>query len=288
MIHTFCDKHQTNWDIVLPIVLHCYRTTVNPITGYSPYFLQHGREARQPSEDWMSYYADSNRSTANIHEWVSSLQETFASAWQAAAENRVDDQERRDNQKNKTALMAADPNYHPRSATPRKYRPFAVGDEFFLKAIPHRRYRDEKSNEYHKLSLKLQHRYTGPHQVIQVINPIVFKCNINGKYRNIHALRMKRSTQPVPVNRKLNPVILRKPDRIQEIIRGVSNDMPDDLASTETSVSSEPSASINAAIIQDIRYSIRPDDVLSKHREQHRHSSFSDLWLNYPADTDSD
>jgi hypothetical protein len=38
------------WDRYLNSVLFAYRTSVHPVTGYTPYYLMHGREARLPTD----------------------------------------------------------------------------------------------------------------------------------------------------------------------------------------------------------------------------------------------
>ena len=44
------DKKTPNWDMQIPAVLFAYRVSVNDVTGYSPYFLLHGREPLLPSD----------------------------------------------------------------------------------------------------------------------------------------------------------------------------------------------------------------------------------------------
>jgi len=50
MLSMYVDQQQTNWAKFLPVLAHSYRTTVNCVTGYSPFFALHGREARQPAD----------------------------------------------------------------------------------------------------------------------------------------------------------------------------------------------------------------------------------------------
>ena len=73
----------------------------------------------------------------------------------------------------------------------RLFRPFQVKELFFLKSIPKRTLTDEDKKVW-KLTRKLQHRYTGPHMVIEVKNPVIYKCMVNGKERMVHASKMKR------------------------------------------------------------------------------------------------
>lgn len=44
------DKKSPNWDDCIPAAVFAYRVSENDTTGYSPYFLQRGREARLPAD----------------------------------------------------------------------------------------------------------------------------------------------------------------------------------------------------------------------------------------------
>ena len=50
MIAKWVNKNQRNWDETLPAVAFAYRTSVNESTGFTPYFLMYGREARIPAD----------------------------------------------------------------------------------------------------------------------------------------------------------------------------------------------------------------------------------------------
>jgi hypothetical protein len=46
----YIDSTGTNWDVVLPFFLMVYRATPHSTTGYSPFYLPHGREMVLPNE----------------------------------------------------------------------------------------------------------------------------------------------------------------------------------------------------------------------------------------------
>ena len=77
------------------------------------------------------------------------------------------------------------------------FKPFCVGDFFFLKVIPRRFAKRSKhrrtDEELHKLSSKLQYRYAGPYSVTKVISDVLYEAIVNGKLRRVHALSMKRT-----------------------------------------------------------------------------------------------
>ena len=47
----YIDSANTNWHIVVPFYLMSYRATPNTTTGFSPYYLLHGREMALPNSD---------------------------------------------------------------------------------------------------------------------------------------------------------------------------------------------------------------------------------------------
>jgi transposase InsO family protein len=47
----YINATNTNWDVLVPFYLMAYRATPNTVTGYSPFYLMHGREMLLPSSD---------------------------------------------------------------------------------------------------------------------------------------------------------------------------------------------------------------------------------------------
>ena len=191
MIHMFAAQHQLNWPTVLPMLAHSYRTTVNSTTGYSPFFILHGREARQPSELWIQSFI---KPGTTLDQWIANLSRCLLSTWNLAATHTLEAHDRQD-RKVPTTLPTTDAPITPApDQTQRRlpYHPFKPGDEFYLRTIPLRFHRDDSDHVKYKLTLKLQSRYTGPHHVIRVVNPVIFLCNVDGRYCRIHISRMKR------------------------------------------------------------------------------------------------
>ena len=73
----------------------------------------------------------------------------------------------------------------------RLFRPYERGEMCFIKSIP-KRFLIDADKQTWKLTRKLQHRYTGPHKIIEVKNPVVYKIMVNGKAKMCHASKMKR------------------------------------------------------------------------------------------------
>ena len=46
MLSMYTEKHQKDWDVYLPYVLHAYRTSIHSSTHETLYFLMYGRDLR--------------------------------------------------------------------------------------------------------------------------------------------------------------------------------------------------------------------------------------------------
>ncbi|GFY78135.1 transposon Ty3-I Gag-Pol polyprotein [Trichonephila inaurata madagascariensis] len=57
MLSMYIGVEQTNWDEILPLVTFAYNT-VKQKTGYTPFYLLHGREAETTLDTVFSYIAD--------------------------------------------------------------------------------------------------------------------------------------------------------------------------------------------------------------------------------------
>jgi len=87
-------------------------------------------------------------------------------------------------------------DFHPDEETIRhllrRFVQYKPNDTFYVRRIPKREFKDPKDEELHKINAKLQDRFSGPHQVIMQMNPVQYKCLINGKEKLIHVNKMKK------------------------------------------------------------------------------------------------
>jgi hypothetical protein len=97
MLAMYVNEQQTNWAKFLPVLAHAYRTTVNSITGYTPYFANQGREARQPADQWIAEFARNElKGPQTIDDYVTQLQVALLSCWQFASTRRLEQHARVD------------------------------------------------------------------------------------------------------------------------------------------------------------------------------------------------
>jgi len=91
MLSMYVQQHQRDWDSFLPVIVHAYRTTINVATGYSPFRILFGREARQPSEEWIEDFATTNK--VDINEYVNDLTQAMLYTWRSVGERTLKNQQ---------------------------------------------------------------------------------------------------------------------------------------------------------------------------------------------------
>jgi hypothetical protein len=184
MISMFVTGHQQDWDKYLPVVAHTYRVTVNTATGFSPFRLLYGREAKLPTDSWVMYLHKEGDQT--LSDYVRDLTTALIFSWGQSAQAIM---QRAEGMKERLQQQILDAKPHGRM-----FRQFQVGQRFYLKTVPRRYFISEDDKLKYKLSSSLQNRYTGPHEILSVINPVVYIAAVDGALRLVHANKMKKET----------------------------------------------------------------------------------------------
>ena len=144
------NERADNWDLKLPLVELAYNDTVNASTGYTPFYLNHGRHPRMP---WFVENATTPGSCEHADAFVSRMRQTLLSVRQ----NLTQDHERQ--------ARAADRF--------RRDHTFHEGDVVWLSA------------GNFKL-LKLGPRFLGPFPIIKVVSPVVMRLELPAALRHRH------------------------------------------------------------------------------------------------------
>ena len=201
MLAAYTNAYQDDWDLYLNIVNQAYMTTVNTQTGYTPFFMLHGREARQPDEDWIDHFMETS---PEPDPYVRRLAEVLRFCWDQAASAKSKE----------VAIMNRDADAGS------AFSEYEVGSRFFLRRAPAAtaltpadQMIPKAQRKTHAISPSLQFRYTGPYEVIEKLNPVLYVAIVNRERRTIHASNMKRDAgesalrvrQPVPIQ-KYNPI----------------------------------------------------------------------------------
>ena len=172
----YCDESQSDWDLHLNGVSAAYNTTINSQTGFTPFFMLYGREARLPSETWLRSFGQ----TTGIIPYVNNLVRALTNVWDAAASTKpVELRRMREGQKPIRHLQFAE---------------YKVGDYAMIANTPKSQNIGWVDAKFRKLNLKLQPRYSGPYLIVKRVSPVVYTLQVDGFDVNVHATNMKPFT----------------------------------------------------------------------------------------------
>jgi hypothetical protein len=189
MLSVYCNRYQDDWDIHLQHVAFAYNTTVSSVTGYTPFFMIFGREARQLCNEWVDSFMTTSAQRAkeskfNIPDYVTKTAEALQLGWDLTGSKRTATVETW-NKKHRARLA---------------FKEYQIGARFFLRYIPTATakttskttltdFDDDKLT--HKTAADFQARWTGPYRVTKKFSPVLYETIINGTPRRVHALHMK-------------------------------------------------------------------------------------------------
>ena len=165
MLATTTDKHPFDWEDQLPKVCMAYNTSVHASTGYTPFILMFGRQARLPID---LVYGTSTEETS-VSEYASSTKRCLEEAYQLVRE------------KLSAAHLLQKAHYDRKVHG----KPFAPGDLVWLFSpeVPRGQ------------SKKLHHPWSGPHRVITKLGDSDYRVKkLTGRKKTqvVHFNRLKR------------------------------------------------------------------------------------------------
>jgi hypothetical protein len=167
MLGCYTQKSQKEWADLLPYIVFAYNTSIHTATGYTPYYLVHGREARIGSEAILRGEGE----TRSLPEYVKNIQRNMALAQKHVTErvNAAADERDRINDMMKHTVR------------------YQVGDEVYVYQLP---VSDGKSD----VTRKLVSPYQGPYRVTKVINDVAYQVEnvATKKKKSVHVSKMKR------------------------------------------------------------------------------------------------
>ena len=158
MLRKLADDNPKSWDRLLQFVLFAYREVPQETTGFSPFALVYGREARGPvavvKDLWLG--KDVEPELQACHTYVGDLQKRIAHSCELACQ-RTESQAA-------TSKKRYDKTSRPRS--------FCRGDQVLL-LLP------TSSN-------KLTSQWKGPYEIVEKCSEVEYKVEINGKVKQYH------------------------------------------------------------------------------------------------------
>ena len=156
MLTRLVSENQRDWDDRLPVVAFAYRTSAHEVTGLTPFYMLHGREARIPADLCYDVPAVFSSPTTPI-DFVAQQETKFAEAYALARDCLGVTATRR-----KTSY-----DLRCRPAT------FPVGSRVWY-WLPRRR-----TNRYRKW----ESHYTGPYEVTRLIGPVNVELRLSLRHR---------------------------------------------------------------------------------------------------------
>lgn len=175
------NHRQDDWDEHLDVVTFHYNTTHCEATGFSPFRVLFGREARQPSDEFIRAF--STKPPQEIHKMARELQTRLLQTWEDCGD----------------AIQAHQDTITRREcahASQRVFRGFKEGESFYMKLVPKLRFIEEHTDGEvvkRKLAAKLQYRYTGPYVVKRELSPVTYVCEVEGQEKVVSMVNMKRN-----------------------------------------------------------------------------------------------
>ncbi len=154
MLRPYVGKHQDDWDEHLPFLLLAYNSSIQESTGYSPFELMYGRNARLPIE--LLYGQPPSNVYESTTQYADELQSKLESVHQHARNNLNISSE-----KNK--------RLYDLHSDPSKYK-FKKGDMVWY-------YNNARRPG---ICPKLVQNWHGPYKVVKVISDILYKIHLNG------------------------------------------------------------------------------------------------------------
>ena len=159
---------EADWDLKIPLVLFALRTSEHATTGFSPFALTYGREARLP---WDIMYGPAPNTPMPLNDWVADRKEHMSKIFKMVRERTSRQQ-----------LMQKEYFDKNRSG---KFQTFEENElvMFFDPAC--------RSKEG-----KLHRAWSGPHKVVEKLTDALYKLEIKpGVEKIVNAERMKKYFQ---------------------------------------------------------------------------------------------
>ena len=167
----YVNANGNNWDKLVPFYLMAYRATPHGSSGYSPYFLLHGREMVIPSTQDLRAKLSSEAETHENANRLENLKSSLKRAYQEVRKNS-----KRSHQVNK--------QYYDRKAKVRTFEPNDIVYLFNPSIKP-------------GLSKKFKNPWTGPYKVVEKLSDLNYRIqNLLGKEFVVHVNRLKKAFNP--------------------------------------------------------------------------------------------
>jgi transposase InsO family protein len=163
MLRAFVNRHQNDWDTHLTACEFAYNNSVNPSTGYSPFYLNSGRHPHTPMTLLQPETLQGNLGNKSAIDTIDQLRADLASA-----------------KENLAQAQARQRKYADRHR--RDVPAFTVGDMVLVNAANLRAPSDSATPG----AGKLRSRFIGPYPISKVISPVSYHVDLPTSLRLVH------------------------------------------------------------------------------------------------------
>ena len=92
MMKTYCEEHQKDWNLGIPMLLFAIRETVQDSLGFSPFELIYGHEVRGPLKLMKENMLSEEKKSTNLLDYVSEIKERLTEIQKSAKANLINSQ----------------------------------------------------------------------------------------------------------------------------------------------------------------------------------------------------
>jgi hypothetical protein len=161
----WADERQSDWDLLLPYALFAYNTAIHSLLQESPFYLDHGRDARLFTDVMLGRVDDQ---PLGLHEYADEIASNLREVHQRIRDIMKEVNDKRDDANVDESLPM-----------------FDIGDEVLLF--------DPTTKK--GLSRKLVIRWRGPYVVIEKHSPVTYKIMKDGNSQLVHVERLRKKLE---------------------------------------------------------------------------------------------
>jgi RNase H-like domain found in reverse transcriptase/Reverse transcriptase (RNA-dependent DNA polymerase)/Integrase zinc binding domain/Integrase core domain len=206
ILQKMCTERPTDWDRYLSAALFAYREVKHESLGYSPFELLYGRKVRGPLQILKALWSSEQTTPDEVKSTYKHVIEL---------RNRLEETCKLAQEQLKRAKIIQKSNYDKGSVA----RSFRKNDKVLV-LQPRRQ---------NKLLLK----WKGPYEIVERINQVNYKVNVRGKVKTMHANRMKRFIERVPLTEVIGAFATVDAERVEEFSEST---WQDDILPLEVSI----------------------------------------------------
>lgn len=250
-IAIYAEKHPGTWNRYLNGLLFAYRTTLNPVTGFSPFYLQFGRLPRLPSE---ILYESKKEINHDVKQYGMLMTLHLHNAYEIVQKN---------------IIKAAEHSKLKHDLKVKTYKQFAPGDKVMI-FQPKTGSRENETKGTHLFKRK----WLGPYDVIDIAHQnnkdvYIIKDKQTGREWTINVNKMK----PYHTRNFLSDAPTIQKDAPHVVVETLDARIPTDARSEDAQMTDSIDGTFPHGIQHDAQRTAGEVELDFKHKDHHRHTT---------------